>query len=66
MKRLIILLTIILAGILSAQACADPAVTDGTVTAWIGEENALFLDCTDGVTRKLSVPMKDLLKMSEM
>ena len=65
LKRIIILLTIILAVVLCAGACADPAVTDGTVTAWIGEENALFLDCTDGVTRKLSVPMKDILKMSE-
>ena len=65
MKRLIILLTIILAMVLFTGAGADPAKTDGTVTAWIGEENALFLHCADGVTRKLSVPVKDVLKISE-
>lgn len=65
MKRLIILLTIIFAMVLFTGAGADPAKTDGTVTAWIGEENALFLHCADGVTRKLSVPVKDVLKISE-
>ncbi len=67
MKRLINLFTAILALMLMlcAGAGADPAKTDGTVTAWIGEGNELFLKCTDGVTRKLSVPMKDLLQMTD-
>ena len=65
MKRLTILIVAIFALTLCAGACADPAKTDGKVTAWIGEENALFLKCTDGITRKLSVPMKDILNMTE-
>ena len=65
MKRLTILVIAVFALTLCAGACADPARTDGTVTAWIGEENALFLKCTDQVTRKLSVPMKDILSMTE-
>ena len=65
MKRLIILLAIITALLCFTGAGADPARTDGTVTAWIGEENAFFLKCSDGVTRKLSVPMKDILSMTE-
>ena len=65
MKKLIILLAAVLALALCSAAGADPAKTDGTVTAWIGEENALFLRCSDGVTRKLSVPMKDILKMTD-
>ena len=65
MKRLTILIAAIFALTLCAGACADPAKTDGKVTAWIGEENALFLKCTDGITRKLSVPMKDILNMTE-
>ena len=46
-------------------ACSDPARTDGTVTAWIGENNEMFLKCTDGVKRKLSTPMEDILGMTE-
>ena len=65
MKRLTILVIAIFALTLCVGACADPARTDGAVTAWIGEENALFLKCTDQVTRKLSVPMKDILSMTE-
>ena len=64
MKKLIIL-TAALCALLCACASADPARTDGTVTAWIGEENGLFLKCTDGVTRRLSAPMKDILGMTE-
>ena len=64
MKRLTIVIIAIFALTLCAGACADPARTDGAVTAWIGEENALFLKCTDQVTRKLSVPMKDILSMT--
>ena len=65
MKRLMILIMAVLAMALCAGAGADPARTDGTVTAWIGEENELFLKCTDGITRKLSTPMKDILDLTE-
>ena len=65
LKRMIILVIAILAMILCTGAFADPARTDGKVTVWIGEENAFFIKCTDGVTRKLSAPMKDILKLTE-
>ena len=62
---MIFLIFAVLALMLCAGAFADPAATDGTVTVWIGEENALFMKCTDGVTRKLSAPMKDILKLTQ-
>ena len=65
MKRLIFLIVAILAAALFTGAYADPARTDGTVTAWIGEGNELFLHCSDNVTRKLSTPMKDILRITE-
>jgi len=65
LKRLMILIIALFALALCAGAGADPAKTDGTVTAWIGEENELFLKCADGITRKLSTPMKDILNMTE-
>lgn len=51
--------------VILASGCAEPARTDGTVTAWIGENNEMFMKCSDGVTRKLSAPMKDILSISE-
>ena len=65
MKRLIFLIMTAAILALCAGAGADPARTDGTVTAWIGEENELFLKCTDGITRKLSTPMKDILSLTD-
>jgi len=65
LKRIVMLLALILLLALCSCACADPAWTDGTVTAWIGEENSMFLRCSDGITRKLSVPMKEILPMTE-
>ena len=64
-KRLIFLIMTAAILALCAGAGADPARTDGTVTAWIGEENELFLKCTDGITRKLSTPMKDILSLTD-
>ena len=58
-------MTVILAAAMLCGAGADPARTDGTVTAWIGEGNELFLHCSDDVTRKLSTPMKDILRITE-
>ena len=58
----IIALLVMLAGIC---ACAEPVLTDRTAVAWIGENNELFLLCTDGETRKLSIMMKDLLCITE-
>ena len=65
MKRLIILLAAVMASVVLSCASADPARTDGTVTAWIGENNELFMICSDGVTRKLSAPMKDILRITD-
>ncbi len=65
MKKAIILLAAALMLAFMAGACADPARTDGTVTAWIGENNEFFMRCTDEITRKLSVAMKDILSITE-
>lgn len=46
-------------------AAADPMLTDGKTQAWIGENSYLYLTTESGATRRLSVPVRDLLGMSE-
>ena len=63
MKRIMIfLITALMLG-LSAAASAAPAITDGTVTAWITEKNMLYLQNANGVTYTLNAPVVDLLSM---
>ena len=59
-KYLLILITIILC-LLYAAAGADPAVTDSETTAWIGENNYLFLQGTNGMVAQLSMEISDLI-----
>ena len=65
MKRLIFVLTALILLIACAAACADPARTDGTVTAWIGEDNIFFMISSDGQPRRLTTPMKEILSINE-
>ena len=50
---------------LCASALASPAITDGTVTAWIGDQNLLYLQTESGLIRRMSIPMEDLLSFTE-
>lgn len=49
----------------AAAAAAAPAVTDGTTTCWIVDQNYLLLQSSDGTIRKVSVPVAELLQMTE-
>lgn len=64
MKRLIFLLTVFVL-LACGAAGADPAKTDGTVTAWIGEDNNYYMILADGQPRRLTAPMKDILTIDE-
>jgi hypothetical protein len=46
-------------------AGADPAKTDGTVTAWIGEDNNYYMILADGQPRRLTAPMEDILSIDD-
>ena len=65
MKIKAILLVLALMLCLSAAAFAAPALTDGTVTAWIDADNTLSLRNGDGVIHKLNTRVDDLLSMDE-
>lgn len=65
MKRLIFAVSVILLLLACFTACADPAMTDGTVTAWIGENNYFFLTTTEGQPKQLSAPMKEILSIND-
>ena len=64
MKRIIIAVVLALTLGLCAAALADPVITDGTVTAWIGDQNLLYLQTESGLVRRMSIPMEDLLSFT--
>ena len=49
---------VLLAAGMIATAAAAPAVTDGTVTAWIGENDRLMLQDANGLIRQSSAADK--------
>ncbi len=57
-------LVVLLAG-LCLHALAAPAATDGEVDAWMGAGQQLYLRVSDGLIRRVSIPMSDLLGFSE-
>ena len=63
-KHVFIFLALILC-MICAAAGAAPAVTDGTTTGWIAENNYLFLQKTDGRNLQMPMEMADLLTMTE-
>ena len=56
---------VVLAAGMIATAAAAPAVTDGTVTAWIGENDRLMLQDANGLIRQSSAAVADLIGCSE-
>ena len=65
MKRLTgVILLVLLMGV-CACALGAPAITDDTVTAWIGEQNLLYLQTESGLVRRMSIPMEDLLRFTD-
>ena len=60
-----LLLGMMLICLICGSAFAAPAVTDGSVTAWIGENGYLSLQSEDGIIRRLPLAMNDLMGMTE-
>ena len=59
MKRLTgVILLVLLMGV-CVCALGAPAITDDTVTAWIGEQNLLYLQTESGLVRRMSIPMDE-------
>lgn len=50
---------------LLGTALAEPVLTDGHYTAWLGENNNLFLVDEAGAVKTMSTPMADLVGMDE-
>ena len=65
MKRWLMAAVLGIALLVFGVAAASPMLTDGKTMAWIGENNYLYLKTESGATRRLSVPVRDLLSMSE-
>ena len=51
--------------ILCAAASADPVITDREATAWIAENNYLYLQNAEGRISQMPLEMADLLQMTK-
>ena len=65
MKKQLFIVMMILTCLCCAAAGASPSVTDGETTGWIAENNYLFLQGTNGLVAKLSMPVYDLIRFTE-
>ena len=65
MKKCILISVLILFCLLCAAAGASPAMTDGEATGWIADNNYLFLQTPGGMVAQLSMPIYDLVQMTD-
>ena len=61
-----IIAAILLAAGMIGTAMAAPVITDGNVTAWIGENDRLMLQDANGLIRQSSAAVTDLIGCSEI
>ena len=61
-----VIAAVLLAAGMIGTAMAAPVVTDGTVTAWIGENDRLMLQDANGLIRQSSAAVADLIGCSEI
>lgn len=61
-----VIAAVLLAAGMIGTAMAAPAVTDGTVTAWIGENGRLMLQDANGLIRQSSAEVADLVGCSDI
>ena len=61
-----VIAAIVLAVGMIGTAMAAPAVTDGTVTAWIGENDRLMLQDANGLIRQSTAAVADLIGCSDI
>ena len=65
MKKTLLTMILILACLICAAAAASPAITDGEMTGWIAENNYLFLQNPNGMVAQLSMPIDDLVRVTD-
>ena len=63
-KRLLAVLSLLLALLLASSAVAEPILTGGGYTAYIGQDNHFYLQDATGMTKVLKTPMADLLSIA--
>ena len=61
MKKYAVIFLVLILCMICAAAGAAPAVTDGTTTGWIADNNYLFLQKADGRNLQMPMEMADLL-----
>ena len=63
MKKIFLLLILITCCTLCVSAGAAPAVTDGTVSAWMAENGFLDWQAEDGTVLQVPIAMEDILEI---
>ena len=64
-KQLLALSCLVLVLMLGATAVAEPLLTNGTDTAYLGQNNWLYLQGKDGSTRHLKTPIADVVGIDD-
>lgn len=65
MKKQFFLAALMIICIVCTAACADPIITDSEATAWIAENNYLYLQNAEGRISQMPLEMTDLLQMTK-
>ena len=65
MKKTGIIIVLTILCMLGTAAYADPSITDGVTTGWIGDHGYLYLQSADGITGQMLIEMEDLLQMTD-
>ena len=65
MKKQFFLAALMILCIVCTAACADPIITDTEATAWIAENNYLYLQNAEGRISQMPLEMSDLLQMTK-
>ena len=66
MRKITAVVAAVLLAAMAGTALAAPVATDGTVTAWIGENDRLMLQDANGLIRQSSAEVADLIGFSEI
>ena len=64
MKKQFFFAALMIFCLICAAACADPVITDNEATAWIAENNYLYLQNAEGRISQMPLEMSDLLLMT--
>ena len=65
MKKTLFVFITVICCLLYAAACAAPAMTDGTLTAWIAENGYLDWQTEDGTVLQIPIAMEDIFSIRD-